>query len=222
MVSIYTCMPTALVWGSLQEPLCLNGSVSLTNIHDDGWPTLLPSSTYTMLIWDRQYSMDTHNLTQAWSHVLSSELCDRKTPSNGCRRWEGGVHPWVSVSCIFTIHLCVYQCDALLPPHRPYAIPNATKHKTDSGRKSGYYTAILSGKEDRGIWHLSTTKHFVSSQRQRGMQVSLFASMSVRSCWDLAHSGCKCKIISCTGEKGARKVLKLCRPRPFLPLKMAT
>ena len=36
-------------------------------------------------------------------------------------------------------------------PYRPYAIPYVTKLETDSGRKSGYYAAILSGKEDRGI-----------------------------------------------------------------------
>ena len=35
--------------------------------------------------------------------------------------------------------------------YRPYAIPHVTKRETDSGRKSGYYAAILSGKEDRGI-----------------------------------------------------------------------
>ena len=35
--------------------------------------------------------------------------------------------------------------------YRPYAIPHVTKHETDSGRKSGYYATILSGKEDRGI-----------------------------------------------------------------------
>ena len=28
--------------------------------------------------------------------------------------------------------------------YRPYAIPNVTKRKTDSGWKSGYYTVILS------------------------------------------------------------------------------
>ena len=66
--------------------------------------------------------------------------------------------------------------------YRPYAIPHVTKRKTDSGRKSGYYAAILSGMEDHGIWHLSTTKHFVSSQYQRSVQVCLFASVSVRSC----------------------------------------
>ena len=35
--------------------------------------------------------------------------------------------------------------------NRPYAIPYVTKRETDSGRKSRYYAAILSGKEDRGI-----------------------------------------------------------------------
>ena len=46
-----------------------------------------------------------------------------------------------------------------------------TKRETDSGRKSGYYTAILS----RGLWSVSTAKQFASSLRQRGLQVSLFA-----------------------------------------------
>ena len=35
--------------------------------------------------------------------------------------------------------------------YRPYAIPHVTKRETGSGRKSGYYAAILSGKEDHGI-----------------------------------------------------------------------
>ena len=42
----------------------------------------------------------------------------------------------------YVVFLCRY---------RPYAIPHVTKRETDSGRKSGYYAAILSGKEDRGI-----------------------------------------------------------------------
>ena len=29
----------------------------------------------------------------------------------------------------------------------------------DSAQKSGYYAAILSGKEDHGLWSLSTAKH---------------------------------------------------------------
>ena len=58
----------------------------------------------------------------------------------------------------------------------------------ESGRKSGYYAAILSGKEDRDLWSLNTAKHFVSLLCQQGMQVNLFASVSVRSCWDLVHS----------------------------------
>ena len=32
---------------------------------------------------------------------------------------------------------------------RSYAIPHINKRKMDSGQKSGYYSAILSGKEDR-------------------------------------------------------------------------
>ena len=80
---------------------------------------------------------------------------------------------------IFRIRTRCYTLEILV--YRPYAIPHVTKCKTDSGRKSGYYTAILSGKEDRSLWSLSIVKHFARSLRQRGMQVSLFASMSVRS-----------------------------------------
>jgi len=68
--------------------------------------------------------------------------------------------------------------------NRPYAIPHVTKRKMDSGRKSGYYAAILS----HGLWSVSTAKQFASSLRQRGLQVSLFAWVSIRSCWDLVHS----------------------------------
>ena len=57
-----------------------------------------------------------------------------------------------------------------------------TKRKTDSERNSGYYAAILSGKEDHGLWSVSTAKQFASSLRQHGLQVSLFASVSIRSC----------------------------------------
>ena len=49
---------------------------------------------------------------------------------------------------------------------RPYAIDvitHITKRETDGGRKFGYYAAILSGKNDRGLRSLSTAEHFVSS-----------------------------------------------------------
>ena len=36
-------------------------------------------------------------------------------------------------------------------PIRLYTIPHVTKREMDSGRKSGYYAAILSSKEDHGI-----------------------------------------------------------------------
>ena len=57
------------------------------------------------------------------------------------------------------------QGDAKFPGRtdRHYAIPHVTKRKTDSGRKSRYYAAILSDKEERDLWH------FGSSLRQRGM-----------------------------------------------------
>ena len=41
--------------------------------------------------------------------------------------------------------------------------PHVTKRETDGGRKSGYYDAILSGKNDRGLWSLSTAEQFGSS-----------------------------------------------------------
>ena len=69
--------------------------------------------------------------------------------------------------------------------NRSYAIPHINTRKMDSGQKSGYYGAILSGKEDRAwsmVWSLSTAKHFVISLRQQGMQVNLFTLMSVRFC----------------------------------------
>ena len=64
---------------------------------------------------------------------------------------------------------------------------HVTKCKMDSGRKSGYYTTILTGKEDccQCTCSLSTAKHFVTSLSQWCMQESLFASVSVRSCSDL-------------------------------------
>ena len=65
--------------------------------------------------------------------------------------------------------------------YRLYAIHHVTKHEVESGWKSGYYAAILGGKEDRGLWSANTTKHFASSLC-RVMQVSLFASVSGRSC----------------------------------------
>ena len=80
---------------------------------------------------------------------------------------------------------------------RPYAIPHVTKCKTDSGWKSRYYATILSGKKDRGLWTLSTTKCFVSLLRHRGIQESLFALDPVETLG----------ITSLAGEKGARKLL---------------
>jgi len=58
-----------------------------------------------------------------------------------------------------------------------------TKSKMDSAWKSRYYTIILRGEKDHGLWSVSTAKYFVSSLHQRGMQVSLFASVSVRTRW---------------------------------------
>ena len=55
----------------------------------------------------------------------------------------------------------------------------------NSGQKSGYYTAILSGKKDHSLQSVTIAKQFVSSLSQWHMQVSLFASVSFRSCWNI-------------------------------------
>ena len=50
--------------------------------------------------------------------------------------------------------------------NRPYAIDvitHVTERKTVGGRKSGYYAAILSGKNDRSLRSLSTAEQFASS-----------------------------------------------------------
>ena len=39
-----------------------------------------------------------------------------------------------------------------------------TKRETDGGRKIGYYAAILSGKNGRGLRSLSTAERFASSR----------------------------------------------------------
>ena len=38
-----------------------------------------------------------------------------------------------------------------------------TKREMDSRQKSGYYTTILSSKENCSLWSTSTAKHFASS-----------------------------------------------------------
>ena len=51
--------------------------------------------------------------------------------------------------------------------YRPYAIDvitQITERETDGGRKFGYYAAILSGKNGRGLRSLSTAEHFASSR----------------------------------------------------------
>ena len=41
--------------------------------------------------------------------------------------------------------------------------PRVTKREMDSGQKARYYAAILSGKNDSGLWSVSTVEQFVSS-----------------------------------------------------------
>ena len=40
--------------------------------------------------------------------------------------------------------------------------PHVTKREMDGGQKSRYYAAILSGKNDCGLWSLSTAEQFAS------------------------------------------------------------
>lgn len=91
---------------------------------------------------------------------------------------------------------------------------HVTKCKMDSGRKSSYYTTILTGKEDccQCTCSLSRAKHFVTSLSQWCMQESLFASVSIRSCSDL-----------CILRRNAKWLLALVRKEfancfPVLPL----
>ena len=42
------------------------------------------------------------------------------------------------------------------------SLPHITEHEMDSGRKAGYYAAILDGTNDHGLWSLSKLKQFVS------------------------------------------------------------
>ena len=51
-------------------------------------------------------------------------------------------------SCGMRVVVGVKAVGACCNPSLNIAIPHITKRKTDSGQKSGYYTAILSGKED--------------------------------------------------------------------------
>ena len=49
---------------------------------------------------------------------------------------------------------------------------NRAKGYIHSGQKSGYYTAILSGKNDRGLWSVSTAEQFAnSSLRRKGFYI---------------------------------------------------
>ena len=43
------------------------------------------------------------------------------------------------------------------------SLPHVTKHEMDSGQKARYYTAILSGKYDCGLWSISIAEQFTSS-----------------------------------------------------------
>ena len=50
--------------------------------------------------------------------------------------------------------------------YKPYAIDvitQITKCEADGGRKFGFYAAIVSGKNGRGLRSLSTVEHFASS-----------------------------------------------------------
>ena len=134
--------------------------------------------------------MHRNKANQALNHGCLISHCvwgDCNSPSKGSTLftqelwicWQ--LRKWI----FWTIH-CLLGHSCRLPLCVAYiAIPHVTKSKTDSGKKPSYYATIFSGKDDRGLWSVSTAKHFVSSLHQKGRQVSLFASVSVRTRWDL-------------------------------------
>ena len=94
---------------------------------------------------------------------------------------------WYTVVHYGILWYTVVYCDTLWV----MTLCNTSSKQTENeqwAKKSGYCTTILRGKEDRGLWSISTVKHFASSLHQWGIQVSLFASV-LRSCWDFAHPG---------------------------------
>ena len=134
--------------------------------------------------------MHRNKANQALNHGCLISHCvwgDCNSPSKGSTLftqelwicWQ--LRKWI----FWTIH-CLLGHSCRLPLCVAYiAIPHVTKSKTDSGKKPSYYATIFSGKDDRGLWSVSTAKHFVRSLHQKGRQVSLFASVSVRTHWDL-------------------------------------
>ena len=70
-----------------------------------------------------------------------------------------------------------------------------TKLEVNSERKVRYYTTVLSGKEDHGLWSASTAEHFASSTALTRYTGKLIRFGDVKSCWDFVYTraGCKCK-----------------------------
>ena len=54
-------------------------------------------------------------------------------------------------------------CWVTVDPMQLMSSPHITKCETDSGWKSRYYAIIFSGKNDHGLWSLSTVEQFLSS-----------------------------------------------------------
>ena len=53
-------------------------------------------------------------------------------------------------------HMCIDFMQLVSSPH-------ITKREMDSGWKAEYYVAVLSGKNDCGLWSLSTAEQFANS-----------------------------------------------------------
>ena len=103
--------------------------------------------------------------------------------------------------------------------------PHVAERETDSGWKSGYYAAILSGKTDHGIWSLSTVEKFVSSfLTSAESDFTFIPRMCKVSTGSNAHWSNKltCMPRWCSELAKCFTILKLHRPWSSLPLKMAT
>ena len=104
------------------------------------------------------------------------------------------------------------------------SLPHVTNVETNSGQKSGYFAAILSGKNDSCLWSVSTGEQFVSSfltsARNNFTFLPRMHKVSTRSMLTEANK-LTCRPRWHSELANCFAVLTLHRPRSSLPLKMA-
>ena len=114
-------------------------------------------------------------------------------------------------------HMCIDLMQLMSSPH-------IMKHEIDSGRKTEYYVAILSGKNGRGLWSLSTAEQFANSfLTSAGSDFTFTPRMHKVSTGPNAQQS-EQAYLHASLMQWARQVvavLKLHRPWSSLPLKMA-